>query len=172
MLHEISAHLADTWSEKSTWTTKVTEAGKTVDAVNVNCSLSMYYVTNHRRGRFRTHTKTFMSITQTFPCIMQRFLKAVKMIIFRWNFWYFSYFYSKYRLWVHAEVVLTSTHNLCFRAKIRRKCIPLYTPVLLYKSGVYWLVSVMGKTNVKHSDSDQAVCAYAHLVQERASFCF
>ena len=24
-----------------------------------------------------------------------------------------------------------------FRAKIRRKCIPLYTPVLLYKSGVY-----------------------------------
>ena len=30
-----------------------------------------------------------------------------------------------------------STHNKCFRAKIRKKCIPLYTLVLLYKSGVY-----------------------------------
>ena len=28
-----------------------------------------------------------------------------------------------------------STHNLCFRAKIRKKYIPLYTPVLLYKVG-------------------------------------
>ena len=24
------------------------------------------------------------------------------------------------------------THNLCFRAKIRKKCIPLYNPVSLY----------------------------------------
>ena len=30
----------------------------------------------------------------------------------------------------------TSTHNLCFRAKIRKIGIPLHTPVLLYKSGV------------------------------------
>ena len=28
-----------------------------------------------------------------------------------------------------------STHNLCFGAKIRKIGIPLYTPVLLYKSG-------------------------------------
>ena len=28
-----------------------------------------------------------------------------------------------------------STHNLCFGAKIRKIAIPLYTPVLLYKSG-------------------------------------
>ena len=34
-----------------------------------------------------------------------------------------------------AEAVLTSTHNLCFGAKIRKLDIPLYTPVLLYKSG-------------------------------------
>ena len=35
------------------------------------------------------------------------------------------------------EEVLTSTHNLCFGAKIRKKIgIPLHTPVLLYKSGV------------------------------------
>ena len=33
-----------------------------------------------------------------------------------------------------AEAVLTSTHNLCFGAKIRK--IHLHTPVLPYKSGV------------------------------------
>ena len=35
-----------------------------------------------------------------------------------------------------AEAVLTSTHNLCFGAKIRKIGIPQQTPVLLYKSGV------------------------------------
>ena len=35
-----------------------------------------------------------------------------------------------------AEAVLTSTHNLCFGAKIRKIGIPLHTPVLLYKSGI------------------------------------
>ena len=35
-----------------------------------------------------------------------------------------------------GEAVLTRTHNLCFRAKIRKIGIPLHTPVLLYKSGV------------------------------------
>ena len=36
-----------------------------------------------------------------------------------------------------AEAVLTSTHNLCFGAKIRKIGIPLHTPVLLYNiSGV------------------------------------
>ena len=49
-----------------------------------------------------------------------------------------SYFCSKHRLWVHcknhlSEVVLKSTHNLCFGAIIG---ITLHTPVLLYKSGV------------------------------------
>ena len=42
-----------------------------------------------------------------------------------------QYFCSKHRLWVH-EAVLTSTHNLCFGAKFRKKGIPLHiTPVLL-----------------------------------------
>ena len=36
-----------------------------------------------------------------------------------------------------AEVVLTSIHNLCFGSKIRKVGIPLFTPVLLYRSGVY-----------------------------------
>ena len=35
------------------------------------------------------------------------------------------------------EVVLTSTHNLCFGAKKIKIGIPLHTPVLLYKSGVF-----------------------------------
>ena len=35
-----------------------------------------------------------------------------------------------------GEAVLTSTHNICFGAKIRKICIPLGPPVLLYKSGV------------------------------------
>ena len=35
-----------------------------------------------------------------------------------------------------AKAVLTSTHNLCFGAKIRKIGIPLHTPVLLYKSWV------------------------------------
>ena len=30
-----------------------------------------------------------------------------------------------------------SAHNLCFGAKIRKKGLPLHTPVLLYKSRVY-----------------------------------
>ena len=35
-----------------------------------------------------------------------------------------------------AKAVLTSTHNLCFGAKIRKIGILLRTPVLLYKSGI------------------------------------
>ena len=35
-----------------------------------------------------------------------------------------------------AEAVLTSTHNLCFGAKMRKIGIPLHTPVFLYKCGV------------------------------------
>ena len=36
----------------------------------------------------------------------------------------------------NIEAVLTSTHNLCFGAKIRKIGITLHTPVLLYKNGV------------------------------------
>ena len=50
---------------------------------------------------------------------------------FQWkNFQYFLIFAQ------NIEAVLTSTYNLCFRAKIRKIGIPLHTPVLLYKSGV------------------------------------
>ena len=40
---------------------------------------------------------------------------------------------------VGAKAVLTSTHNLCFGAKIRKIGIRLQTPVLVYKSGVQGL---------------------------------
>ena len=36
----------------------------------------------------------------------------------------------------YSEAVLTSTHNLCSGAKIRKIGIPLHTTVFLYKSGV------------------------------------
>ena len=50
----------------------------------------------------------------------RRFFTAVTMIIFRSNFLYFSYLCSKHRLLVHLnEAVLTRTHNLCFRLKIK-----------------------------------------------------
>ena len=43
--------------------------------------------------------------------------------------WSFSHFCSKHRSWVHVRTAslrrfLTSTHDVCFRAKIRKKCIP------------------------------------------------
>ena len=54
-------------------------------------------------------------------------LMAVKMTIFQLKYSdYFSYICSKHRLWVHNldEAVLMSTHNLCFRAKIRKNVYP------------------------------------------------
>ena len=33
------------------------------------------------------------------------------------------------------EAVLTSTHNLCFRSKVRKNLMPLQTPVSLHKKG-------------------------------------
>ena len=36
-----------------------------------------------------------------------------------------------------TEAVLTSTHNLCLGAKLRKIGMPLHSPVFLYKSGVW-----------------------------------
>ena len=41
-----------------------------------------------------------------------------------------------YTLECLVKAVLMSTHNLCFRAKIRKIGTPMHTPVLLYKCGV------------------------------------
>ena len=56
-------------------------------------------------------------------------------------FFFFFFFFAQnidcgYTLDRLDGAVLTSTHNLCFGAKIRKIGIPLQTPVLLYKSGV------------------------------------
>ena len=50
-----------------------------------------------------------------------------------WTFWY------KLHIFIYFMVrrFFTSTHNLCFGAKTRKIGIPLHTPLLLYKSGVY-----------------------------------
>ena len=66
---------------------------------------------------------------------------AVKMNNFQQkNFVIFLMFaqniHSGYTLEPPRQGGLTSTHNLCFGAKIRKIGIPLYTPFLLYKSGV------------------------------------
>ena len=56
------------------------------------------------------------------------------------NFWYFSYFWSKHRLWYSLEPPQWGSsneyHNLCFWSKIRKIMYTPVTPVLLYKSGV------------------------------------
>ena len=40
---------------------------------------------------------------------------------------YFLIFAPEHRLWVRVEAVITSTHDLCFGAKIRKK--NMYTPI-------------------------------------------
>ena len=54
--------------------------------------------------------------------------------------WYFSYFCSKQRLWYSLEPPRRGGSNeypqSIFWAEIRNLCIPIKTPVLLYKSGV------------------------------------
>ena len=62
----------------------------------------------------------------------------IKMKISVEKLLYFPYFCSKHRLWVHVRTatVLTSTHNLCFGPKIRKKSYTPAYPVLPYKSRV------------------------------------
>ena len=44
-----------------------------------------------------------------------------------------------------GEAVLTSTHNLCFRSKIRKLGLFLQTPSFLYKRGVSGGIHFTGK---------------------------
>ena len=48
-------------------------------------------------------------------------------------FFFFFFFFAQN---IHCEVVLTSTHNVCFGSEIKKVGIPLYTPVLLHKNDV------------------------------------
>ena len=67
--------------------------------------------------------------------IYRRFFTAVILTILSRFFLLFSYFCSKHRLWVHV-----STHNLCFRAKIRKNvypCKPQFYHIEVGCKGVY-----------------------------------
>ena len=61
-------------------------------------------------------------ITKTHPCSTTENFLVVKKESFHWK--------------KIDEGVLTSTHNLCFGAKIRKIGIALHTPVFVYKNGV------------------------------------
>ena len=84
----------------------------------------------HRKMQTQPNLAVFnILITKTSPCNIQHCFSCTskKFQIF---YDYFSYNCSKHRLWVHvrtAEAVLTSTHNLCFRTKIKNKK-NMYTP--------------------------------------------
>ena len=58
--------------------------------------------------------------TITRLCNIMRFFTAVKMTIFSRKSLIFFLFLLKTQI----KAVLTSSHNLCFRAKIRRKNLP------------------------------------------------
>ena len=79
----------------------------------------------------------FNHITKTRPIAIYRKCFVCKNEKFHWKiFDIFLIFAQNIDCGYTAEAVLTSTHNLCFGAKIRKIGIPLHTPVLLYKSGV------------------------------------
>ena len=70
-------------------------------------------------------------MTQHYENLPMQFteISKEKMEIFRRQFLIFFLFLLK--------TLIVSTRNLCFGSKIRKIGIPLQTPVLLYKSGVY-----------------------------------
>ena len=65
-------------------------------------------------------------ITKTCPCNIQRIFFSIKNLKFHWkNFDNFNIFCSDIDCGFKLEAVLTSTHNQCFGAKIRKN---RYTP--------------------------------------------
>ena len=58
-----------------------------------------------------------------------------KNVHFQMNFFFIFFLLLLLSALIIREAVLTSTHNPCFGANLK-KSIPLYTPVELYKSGV------------------------------------
>ena len=84
-----------------------------------------------------------LCITKTCSCNIQSSFSSVKIENFIGIILIFFLFLLKHRLWVHvrtASAVLTSTHNLCFGAKIRKKvypCIPQFYYIKVGFKGVY-----------------------------------
>ena len=71
-------------------------------------------------------------ITSPSPCTIMQFLHLLKMTIFSRIFFYFS---LKYKLRVHRGDS-NKYPQFIFKSKTKKTCIPLHTPVFLYKSGV------------------------------------
>ena len=63
-----------------------------------------------------------------------------------------------------GKAVLTSTHNLCFGAKIRQIDIPLHTPVWLYKSGVQGGIHFTDMLCESGNYLVQLICLISHSV--------
>ena len=89
----------------------------------------------HRKSQGKSHKKRimlFLTLRKLAHAINTDFFNFKNCKFSAENFGYFSYFCSKNRLWV------TSTHYLCFGAKIRKigLPLPLHTPVFLYERGV------------------------------------
>ena len=96
--------------------------------------------------------QTETGITQTCPCNIQQFLKTVKMIIFD----IFLIFAQNIDCGYTSEPPLTSTHNLCFRAKIRKNVYPckpqfyfikvewkgVFTTQTCFRDGQRWFYSI------------------------------
>ena len=66
-----------------------------------------------------------------------QYTENLKVVKKEKSYGYFSYFCSKHRLWVHVrtEAVLTCTHNVCFRSKIRKIGLPMQTRFSIIKVG-------------------------------------
>ena len=75
--------------------------------------------------------KSSEAIMRTRPCNIQIILKFKKNEKCQWNSFDIFFIFDQ-----RTDAVLTCTHNLCFKAKIRKKSTPLHTPVLLHKSRV------------------------------------
>ena len=77
-------------------------------------------------------------ITQTCPWHILQYFTAVENGNFQMKkMIYFSYFCSKHRSWVHVRTAsLTSTYDLCFRAKIRKNVYPCKPQFYYIKVGV------------------------------------
>ena len=54
------------------------------------------------------------------PIDIQRFFTAVKMRISVVVFFYYFHMFAQNRYCGYMEAVLTRTHNICFRAKIKK----------------------------------------------------
>ena len=78
----------------------------------------------------------FITLRKVAHAIYRAFFTCKNLKIHKKIFDIFLIFAQNIHCGCTLEPPRTSTHNLCFGAKIRKIGIPLHTPVLLYKSGV------------------------------------